>query len=144
MKEIPLSRGKVALVDDGDYQRVTERGKWSYATRGYAVRRGADGNLEFMHRFLTGFSVTDHVNGNGLDNRRPNLRGCTQAQNNCNVRLRGDNTSGVKGVSWRKRERKWIAYVGRFHIGYFSSLGDAARAVRSRREELHGEFARHE
>lgn len=93
----------------------------------------------------------DHINGSGSDNRIKNLRLAQDSQNQSNVRIRLDNTSGVKGVSWHKRIKKWAATIQktdggilkRYHLGYFDCIEDAGYAVRAKREELHGEFANH-
>jgi hypothetical protein len=87
----------------------------------------------------------DHINGNGLDNRRSNLRLCTNAENQHNARLRRDNTSGHKGVNWNSRDAAWQAQVmvngRRTSVGYFKNLDDAVAAIKAARAELHGEFA---
>lgn len=93
-------------------------------------------------------SHLDHVNGDPTDNRIANLRLATPSQNMMNQKRRTDNTSGVKGVSWSKKERKWYAYItvgkkmkgiGRFHN--FDQAVDARRAAQA---EMHGEFGRSE
>jgi hypothetical protein len=97
-----------------------------------------------LHRFLTNAPdgyVVDHIDGNPLNNRRSNLRVCRQAENVQNThRIRSDNTSGFKGVSWSKEKRKWHAYVKvngkRKHIGYFNDLEVASKAVAMARSKL--------
>jgi len=87
----------------------------------------------------------DHVNGDRMDNRKENLRPCTRAQNNMNKHGNKRNTSGYKGVSWCKRDRKWVAniFYNRKHIflGRFKNIHDAARAYNAKATELFGEFA---
>jgi len=87
----------------------------------------------------------DHINGNGLDNTRPNLRLATTAQNNANSRKRSDNTSGLKGVYWDKRDGKWKAQISvsgkNIHLGYFTDKDEAYAAYRAATEKHHGEFA---
>lgn len=89
----------------------------------------------------------DHINGEKGDNRIENLRLATRSQNGCNTKTRRDNTSGVKGVHWHKKTEKWQARImiegQRRSIGLFSTLEDAALAVQSARENLHGEFCKH-
>lgn len=150
--EIPLTHGVVALVDDEDYERVMAAGKWqaypsgetAYAKRG--VRR-PDGvwRLLSLHTFLTGYTLTDHHNGNGLDNRRANLRPATHGQNCANRALQRNNTSGFKGVNWHSHSRKWKAQIRangtKRHLGVFGTPEEAARAYDDAARELHGEFA---
>ena len=149
--EIPLSRGYVAFVDAADASRVLAY-KWSarsgnrtmYAHR--TVRR-ADGRRtsQSLHQFLTGYAITDHINGNGLDNRRSNLREATPAQNGQNRRRGLDNRSGFKGVSWNARDRKWQAHIRvngpQRSLGYYETAEEAAQAYDAAARDLHGEYA---
>ncbi len=113
MKEIQLSQGKIAVVDDEDYEYINQW-KWSYLSSGYAVRSlwsllGSKTIL--MHRIIANTPIgmdTDHINGNRLDNRKSNLRVCTHAENTRNIPMHKDNKIGYKGVqkhgkSWRAR-----------------------------------------
>jgi hypothetical protein len=84
--------------------------------------------------------VVDHINGDGLDNRRENLREATQAQNLQNLRLRSDNTSQYKGVS-RVNSHTWEATVNERVIGYFDTALDASFAYDKAALDLYGEFA---
>ena len=92
-------------------------------------------------------AVIDHINSNKLDNRIENLRAADHVINTRNAKLRKDSTSGIKGVSWCKREKKWAGQIwhqGRlYRAGYFKDKEECACAVRKLREALHGEFARH-
>lgn len=147
-KEIPLTKGFVALVDDDDYERVITAGKWQASVDGRRVyaRHKVRGRQIRLHAFLTSWPLTDHINGNGLDNRRANLREATSVQNACNRRLGSKNTSGFKGVSWKAASKKWVARIKTHgkatHLGYFSTPQEAARAYDAAARELHGEFAR--
>lgn len=89
----------------------------------------------------------DHINGNRDDNCLSNLRLATNSENLRNAKKHITNTSGVKGVEWCKRQRRWRARIrtnrGRICLGHFLSIEDAASAVRSAREEHHGAFCRH-
>jgi hypothetical protein len=131
MKEIPLTKGKVAVIDDEDYERVAAL-KWTYGGGGYAHRRG---NV-YLHRFILGEvpdgMVVDHINRDKLDNRRANLRITTQSVNVFNTPLRKDNKSGVKGICWNKQYRRWQVEAKlnkeRFPLGYFVDLKDAIAA----------------
>jgi hypothetical protein len=91
-------------------------------------------------------SAVDHRNGNRKDNSISNLRLADEAQNACNAKLRSDNTSGVKGVSFRRSTGMWIAriYFRRrcYMLGNFSDLGSAAAAYADAARQIHGEFAR--
>jgi hypothetical protein len=90
----------------------------------------------------------DHVNGDGLDNRRENLRVATHAQNASNRGVRVNNTSGFKGVhaNHSGRGKQWFAYITtnykRQHLGMFGTAEEAARAYDAAAVRLHGEFAR--
>jgi len=151
-REIPLSQGLVALVDDEDYERVVAAGKWSAAVRGntaYARRnvRHPDGRQStvFLHAFLTGYAVTDHIDGDGLNNTRANLREATNAENSRNARLSRSNSSGFKGVAWHKRAQKWQAKIRVdrrwLWLGQYTTREAAAAAYDDAARELHGEFA---
>jgi hypothetical protein len=87
----------------------------------------------------------DHANHNGLDNRRSNLRICTQAENQRNRKLHCNNTSGFIGVCWGKSHRKWKAYIysykQHFHLGHFDTAEEAAGVRDVAAKNLHGEFA---
>ena len=163
MKEIVLTRGYRALVDDEDFEWLTS---WSWCALSatykgevqnvYACRKEGSRRL-YMHREIldakTGLDV-DHINGIGLDNRRSNLRVATRSQNQHNsTRLIGP--SGYMGVSYldpanpkyaRYAERPYKAKIqlqGRaVHIGYFATAEDAAMARDVKALELMGEFAR--
>lgn len=151
MKTIALSQGKTAMVDDGDYDLVRDYG-W-YASKKsdvyYAVAHipgsGKPGRKIMMHQLIAGFLETDHINGNGLDNRRSNLRSATGAQNRRNQKLRRDNTSGFKGVSHTK-DGKWKAYIyldsEQYHLGEFEMPEEAATAYGLCALAAFGEFAR--
>lgn len=89
----------------------------------------------------------DHINGNAADNRLENLREATPAQNTFNKKKSINNTSGVKGISWHKRDKKWQAALEcnnkMIFVGYFKNLDDAKDAIEKRRLELHEEFTNH-
>jgi hypothetical protein len=92
--------------------------------------------------------LLDHVNGDKTDNRIENLRIGNPEMNMQNMRLRRDSTSGIKGVSWHKQSNRWTGQVWHrnkiYLAGSFTDKEECAAAVRKLREELHGEFARHE
>lgn len=144
---IPLSRGRFALVDDEDAERVIAAGPWhtrlaprtAYARHNHLV----DGRFVtvLMHRFITGWEYVDHINGDGLDNRRANLRQATRGQNLANIGLKSNNTSGFKGVRKHSRGR-WRATCGPDYLGLFPSPEAAARAYDAAALARYGEFAR--
>lgn len=149
MKEIALTQGYVALVDDDMFDELN-RMKWCITKKGaniYAVT-GNDPATR-MHRFIMNAPsnvIVDHINGDGLDNRRCNLRLCTNAENGRNRRgVPSNNTSGYLGVTWDARKSKWRAQIfvngnGKT-IGHFDDARDAARARDKVARELFGEFA---
>jgi len=155
MREIPLTQGKVVLVDEEDFAWLAQF-KWYASKRKhtwYAMRniRKPDGRrtATTMHAVMMnvgpGLEV-DHENGDGLDNRRSNLRVATKDQNQQNVRCKSNNTSGFKGISWDRNARKWGARLEvskrRIYLGLFEDAEDAARAYDAAALEHHGEFAR--
>jgi hypothetical protein len=97
-----------------------------------------------MHRLIMaapdGIGV-DHINGDGLDNRRANLRLASQRDNSANMAVRASSATGFKGVSWKRRNRKWQAQIGRTYLGIFASAEEAARAYDHAAREAWGEFA---
>ena len=146
---IPLTQGKFALVDEADAEWILGMGSW-HATWGnctWYARGAACGRPRvFMHALIAGTPGPDHVNGNGLDNRRANLREATQSQNSANRELSSSNTSGYKGVSWSRGTRKWVAQIGvngrRIYLGLFADPAEGARAYNRAALEHFGEFAR--
>lgn len=154
--DIPLRGGLVALVDSGDAElvsgytwRAMKRGHTHYAVRGHRLP-GGKYELVLMHRFILniadGSLQVDHRNADGLDNRRRNLRVCSREENHQNARRRSDNESGLKGVTFDARIRRYIARIfinkKATYLGCFRTADEAHAAYR-RAAELHfGEFAR--
>jgi hypothetical protein len=102
-----------------------------------------------LHRFIVNCPAgkcVDHINGNTLDNRRENLRICTQAENRCNSRIQNNNTSGYKGVSWSEGHKKWRSQIKLnkkiIHLGYFNTPEEAYAAYCAASEKYHGEYGR--
>ena len=163
MREILLTRGQVALVDDEDYERVNQY-KWYAmkhrktfcAVRSETLRSRKEARetglprrrAVLMHRFIMDAPdnvMVDHMNHNGSDSRKENLRFCTASQNNMNqISCRGE-TSKYKGVCWFKQTKKWMAgirYGGKGqYLGLFTNEIDAAKAYDKKAIELFGEFA---
>lgn len=147
-KEIFLSQGKFAIVDDEDYERVNQY-KWHYR-QGYASHTRYE-NGKFvtvnMHRMIVGAlpgQIVDHINRNKLDNQKVNLRICTVGENNRNRIQVSGTTSKYKGV--HKKENSWVASIRvnrkKIHLGSYAAEEDAARAYDSVVDYFHGEFAR--
>ncbi len=147
-----LTKDKVAIIDRCDSAIVASN--WS-ATKSptnktYYAEGSVSGVRTKMHQYVArrmGIRARpDHINGDGLDNRRCNLRPATRSQNGINRDRQTNNTSGYKGIHWFGRTRKWMAYIGlngkNVHLGYFSNLADAVAAREKAESELHGEFAR--
>lgn len=149
MKKIKLTQGKYALVDDGDYKELNKH-KWYvlktkenvYATR-YSKR------TIHMHREIMQTPKglhTDHINHNGLDNRRKNLIICTNQQNHFNCKLQSNSTSGYKCVSFddRKKVKKWYSYIKvnqkRFFLGYFKTKEEAAERYNKEARKVFGKY----
>ena len=104
--------------------------------------------IQYLHRLVMDAPKkvqVDHIDGNKLDCRRTNLRLCTHAGNMRNCRMRKNNTSGRKGVSWHRKSGKWQAQIrvnGKLiHIGLFEFPDEAATAYDQAAMKLHGEFA---
>jgi hypothetical protein len=143
MKLIPLTQGKFALIDDEDFLRVSQF-KWLYA-EGYAKR-----SVGSMHRFILNLDcenakLVDHIDGNGLNNQKSNLRLCTHAQNVVNRRAEKNSASKYLGV-YRQGKTKFSAHVRKnrkgYYLGTFETEELAAEAYNKKALELHGEFAR--
>ena len=144
MKIVLTNSKSVALVDTKDYKRVNQF-HWYLHTRGYAYGMAEKKHIS-MHRFILKpphRMMTDHINGNGLDNRRSNLRICTNKQNQGNANVRIDNKSGYRGVSISNG--KFIASIRingkKVHLGYFINSIDAAIAYNNAAIKEFGEFA---
>lgn len=155
MKYISLTQGFQAIVDDEDFELLSKY-KWcagKYGNKYYALTtlKNTEGKYKniYMHRFLNEpmktTSVIDHKNGNGLDNRRNNLRITTQTFNRANSARRKDCTSIYKGVGWHKLHKKWRAQITAFgkriHLGLFIQEQEAAIAYNKSAIQYYGEFA---
>lgn len=148
---VPLTQGQFALVDEADFALVSSY-SWRAVPR--ADRKGyyAVSGRVFMHRAIMGFSEpgfpyqqTDHRDGNGLNNRRFNLRPATPSQNQANSNKR-IGRSVFKGVYWRKDRGKWKAQIRvktkRRHLGHFVTERDAAQAYNEAALKFFGAFAK--
>jgi hypothetical protein len=161
MKTIKLTKGYVAQVDDKDSERVCQH-KWRAL-----VHRREDGSIknvyavrtvysvgkrhtQQLHRFILGVTDSeiqvDHSpDHSGLNCTRENLRLATNAENSRNQRLRIDNTSGIKGVTWHKARKKWQAQINvngkKKYLGLFASKNDATQSHDSAAKQYFGAFA---
>ncbi len=152
MKMIPLTQGKYAIVDDADYEWLSQW-KWRVSSNKYVIRSGPRSEKPrrsySMHRQImnapAGMDV-DHINGNPLDNRRSNLRVCTHAENQCNQKLRSSSGNPYKGVRLNKSGTRWWARISKNgkeqHLGTFATAEEAAAAYDEAAKQLSGEFAR--
>jgi hypothetical protein len=156
MAVISLTKGFEAVVDDADLAFLSQW-KWHafsaptghvYAARNSEPVNGRRTHV-FMHRVLANTPadrVTDHANGNTLDNRRANLRIATRSQNMWNRRPNRDGRSKYKGVSWHRQHQKWAAAIQiekrRHHLGLFVNEHEAGEAYRVAAVRLQAEFYR--
>lgn len=153
MKTVPLhgqkAAGRVALIDDEDYElvsmfrwRVLENPRLGRNNGPYAVTGHTN---TMMHDVVLGIRGVDHINHDGLDNRRANLRPADRSQNNHNERPRLDSTSVFKGVTRHRNGKSWQARIvvdgRRYALGSFSSEEDAARAYDAAALTAWGEYA---
>lgn len=155
MKKIPLTQGKYALVDDADYEclkqfnwRIRITGRQVYAIRDLPKHKGKRRTMPIQRFLLNAHPplYIDHINSDGLDNRRSNLRICTKQQNNMNQRPQVGKSSVYKGVTWRTRDKIWAAQIHinkkTIHLGHFKLETDAARAYNEAAKIYFGEFAK--
>lgn len=138
MAKIKLTKGKFAIVDDADFEYLSQW-KWYVTSHGYA--RNSSSPAKYMHTIVNETpegKITDHINRNTLDNRRCNLRTADKRVNSINRGVQKNNTSGHRGVSWMPRLKKWEVYIWDFQkkigLGYFSNIKEAV-SVRKHAEK---------
>ena len=149
---LPLTKGAFAIVDEEDAERVLACGKWQagdhggklYATHRFTVATATYKNV-YLHTFLTGYAMTDHINGITLDNRRENLREATRSENCCNRVGPVRSATGFRGVSLHKPSGLYRAHISKdgrlYSLKYHKTPEAAARAYDAAAIALHGEFA---
>lgn len=155
MKKIPLTQGKYALVDDADYELLSQY-KWHITKLGYPMRNNYQGVVDgkpknnpiYMHREIMDTPagmVTDHIDGDKLDNRRKNLQICTQGLNVAKRANQSNNTSGYRGVTYNKRREKWVVrftFAGKeWFLGYHEDKATAAKAYDKQAKSVLGDMA---
>ena len=149
-KQIPLSKGQFATVDDEWFDYLSQW-KWHINAYGYAVRKEGPRLRQrtiLMHRVIMaapkGLQV-DHKDNNPLNNQLANLRLATNAENNRNKPARPGGSSQYKGVSWEPRTRMWVAQIAvngrKTQLGRFFSEVNAAKAYDEAARQYFGEFA---
>ena len=139
IKKISLGKGSFVVVDAEDYEYLSQW-KWKLSTSGYACRikhihlgiNKYKGKVIWMHRLLNNTPedmITDHINRNKLDNRICNLRDVNSSTNRINIGLRKNNNSGITGVCWIQKRKKWQVQISInkqcTYIGLFKSLKEA-------------------
>lgn len=157
MKKIPLTQDKFALVSDEDFdflnqwkwyafQPKNNKTMYAFRTKGHGKGIKKSFAMHFVLMKPAKGLVTDHINGDGLDNRRENLRICTTAENMRNrTRLNKNNKSGFKGVSWQEDHSAWRATVmfnrKQYFGGFYDTVKEAAKGYNQLAKKLFGEFA---
>jgi hypothetical protein len=150
MRELQLTRGLVSLIDDVDFERClkfrwypVKRVHTTYASR--VIKYPHRTTSQLLHNFILNASGIDHIDGNGLNNQRSNLRLATPMQNRRNTHRRSTFTSRYKGVSWNAKDRVWRAFIyvnyKQIYLGRFRDEVEAAKAYDQAALELFGEFA---
>lgn len=150
LKSIYVGNGKYMIVDEEDFEKLSQNSWSSYNYRGvWRCQSVINKKTVKPHRIIMGVTdpkiQIDHIDGNPFNNSKRNLRLCSNAENNMNIPPRPNGTSKYKGVRVSSNGSKYLAsimsnYKG-IHIGTFKSEEDAARAYDAKARELFGEFA---
>lgn len=143
MKQIHLTKGKFAIVDDDDFLQLSNL-SWFFQSKGYAANKNG-----LMHRIILNankLEQVDHINGDKLDNRKVNLRICTNSQNHMNkAKTSIKKSSKYKGVYWSCERERWRSDIKinkkKIHVGSFLDEDIAAKAYNEAALKYHGKFA---
>jgi len=151
MKIIPLGKGYEAIIDDDDYDKVSQFSwgvlitKWTqYGRKNFWINKKCQ--TVYLHNFIVpppeGFT-NDHIDRNGLNCQKSNLRFATKSQQMMNRKV--PNSSGYRGVYWYKAYQKWHVMISTNYevrsLGYYDDLIEAAKAYDKQAKREHGEFA---
>jgi hypothetical protein len=158
MKQISLTQGQFATVDDRDHEWLSVWkwfAHWDRCTRSYYAARNLSSRSTTGRRQVTikmarvilcaqPGQFVDHINHQTLDNQRINLRLCSPSENKRNRQKQSNNTSGFIGVSWYTSYNVWVAHINlngkKLHLGYFTNKDEAALARDDAVKRLYGEF----
>jgi hypothetical protein len=154
-KRIQLTQGQFAIVDSEDFEELNKF-KWHakyFKSENIFYASRSDNSFKtvkaiLMHRIIlkaTLHDYVDHVNHDTLDNRKINIRICTNSQNKMNCKLYSNNKSGINGVRWLKHLNKWAGKITVnnkcIHLGVFANKDDAIKARQNAKIKYFGEFA---
>jgi len=144
MKLLALTKGKSAIVDDDLFDFLSQW-KWCFDGHKYAVRNYLVNKVNhrvYMHRLIAQTPdglLTDHINGDPLDNRRENLRNCTASENQLNTRLRKIGKSGYRGICFNEKAKTWIVQI---RVGGYKTKEEAVKVYNRLAKVAHGDFAK--
>jgi len=149
MKEIQLTQGMVALIDDEDFEKVSQY-NWSLVTgrNTYYAEQKKRVKFRHLHRFIMNTPAdmqVDHKDGNGLNCQKYNMRNCTATENSQNQVHRKPNKTGYTGVHCRAKNKYYSCIRYKtilYHLGVFNTAEKAAVAYNTKAKELYGEYAK--
>lgn len=139
--------GEEFYFDLEDYDLIKDY-CWHITSDGYVATNDYKNHykqIKFHKLLFPKYKIIDHINHRTYDNRKHNLRDVTQSQNQMNQEMRSNNTSGVMGVHWSKRDNKWLSYISadkkRIYLGFFDDFEDAVKSRKEAEEKYFGEFS---